>query len=288
MTSNTLERAGFIGLGFIGEPMAKRLPAAGFETWVHDLSADAVAALTNAGAKAGTSAADVARHTQIVGVCVVDDAQTESVVCGSDGILEGAEPGTIIALHGTIHPDTTKKLAAQAGVCGVRLIDAQMTGGPHGAAAGTLRYMVGGSDEDVARAQPFLKASGGEIIHCGPLGSGTVAKLANNLVQYSFWNALIEAQELTRSQGIDDAKLHEVLGWILGDSATLMIAGRNALEADPDNEFLAGRYAGVGRLLEKDLGLALEVAAAANLELPATKLTASSAATIFALPKPTS
>ncbi|MEO2168194.1 MAG: NAD-binding protein, partial [bacterium] len=113
-------------------------------------------------------------------------------------------------------------------------------------------------------------------------------KLANNLVQYSFWNALIEAQELTRSQGIDDAKLHEVLGWILGDSATLMIAGRNALEADPDNEFLAGRYAGGGRLLEKDLGLALEVAAAAGLELPVTKLTASSAATIFALPKPTS
>ncbi|MFP6662705.1 MAG: NAD(P)-dependent oxidoreductase [Deltaproteobacteria bacterium] len=288
MTSRKLHRVGFIGLGFIGAPMAKRLAAAGFETWVHDISPDAVAALTDAGAKAGKSAAEVARHTQIVGVCVVDDAQTESVVCGPDGLLEGAASGMIIAVHGTIHPDTTQKLAARADARGVRLIDAQMTGGPHGAAAGTLRYMVGGSKEDVARAQPFLEASGSEIIHCGPLGSGTVAKLANNLVQYTFWNALMEAQELTRSQGMPDAKLQEVLGWILGDSATLMMAGRNALEADPDNEFLAGRYAGAGRLLEKDLGLALEVAAAAGLDLPATKLTAKSAASIFALPERTS
>lgn len=280
----TSDTAGFIGLGFIGQPMALRVAGGGFETWVHDLSAEATAPLAEAGAHIAADAAEVASHAAVIGVCVVDDAQTESVVCGSGGILETAAEGTLVALHGTIHPDTTKKLADAASARGVRLVDAQMTGGPHGAAAGTLRYMVGGEEADFEAVKPFLAASGSEIIHCGPLGSGTVAKLANNLVQYTFWKALMEAQSLTRSQGIEDERLQEVLGWIMGDSAVLMMAGRNALEADPGNEFLAERYAGAGKLLEKDLGLALEVAARAGLDLPAAALTARSAAEIFALP----
>ena len=277
-------RVGFIGLGFIGAPMAARLPEAGFETWVHDISTDAMAPLVEAGAHAADSAADVASHAEIIGVCVLDDAQTESVVAGPGGLLETARPGTIIALHGTIHPETTKRLAETAAAKSVTLVDAQMTGGPHGDAAGTLRYMVGGSEQDFERVRPFLAASGQDIIHCGPLGAGTTAKLGNNLVQYCFWQALTEAQNLTRSQGVADEKIQEVLGWILNDSAVLMLAGRNALEADPGNDFLAERFAGAAKLLEKDLGLALEVGHAAGLKMPAAELTARSAAAILALP----
>lgn len=277
--------AGFVGLGFIGQPMALRVVGAGFETWVHDLSDEAKSPLAEAGAHLARNAAEIAQHASVIGVCVVDDAQTETVVTGAGGILETATEGTLIALHGTIHPDTTTRLAAAAGAQGVRLVDAQMTGGPHGAAAGTLRYMVGGETEDFEKVKPFLEASGSEIIHCGPLGSGTVAKLANNLVQYTFWKALVEAQSLTRSQGIADERMQEVLGWIMGDSAVMMMAGRNALEADPGNDFLAERYAGAQKLLEKDLGLALEVAQRAGLELPAGALTSRSGAEIFALPK---
>lgn len=283
-TEDTGQRVGFIGLGFIGGPMAARLPRAGFETWVHDISSEAMAPLVAAGAHATTSAAAVAGKAGIIGVCVLDDVQTETVVCGTGGLLETAQPGTIIALHGTIHPDTTRRLAAAATAKGVSLVDAQMTGGPHGAAAGTLRYMVGGSEADFARIRPFLAASGQDIIHCGPLGTGTVAKLGNNLVQYCFWQALTEAQSLTRSQGIADEKIQEVLGWILNDSAVLMLAGRNALEADPDNDFLAERFAGAAKLLEKDLGLALEVGQDAGIDMPAATLTARSAAAILALP----
>ena len=284
-TEQTNLKAGFIGLGFIGGPMATRLPQAGFETWVHDIAAEAMAPLVEAGAHRAESAADVARHADVIGVCVLDDAQTEAVVCGTGGLLETARPGTIIALHGTIHPETTKRLAEKTAERGVSLVDAQMTGGPHGAAAGTLRYMVGGSEEDFARVRPFLQASGQDIIHCGPLGTGTAAKLGNNLVQYCFWQALTEAQSLTRSQGIADEKIQEVLGWILNDSAILMLAGRNALEADPGNDFLAERFTGAAKLLEKDLGLALEVGQAAGLELPAADLTSRSAGAILALPK---
>lgn len=284
-TQQTTLKAGFIGLGFIGGPMATRLPQAGFETWVHDISTEAMAPLIEAGAHGAESAAAVASNADVIGVCVLDDAQTESVVCGAGGLLETARPGTIIALHGTIHPDTTKRLAEQAAAAQVSLVDAQMTGGPHGAAAGTLRYMVGGSEEDFARVRPFLEASGKDIIHCGPLGSGTAAKLGNNLVQYCFWHALTEAQSLTRSQGIADEKIQEVLGWILNDSAILMLAGRNALEADPGNDFLADRFQGAAKLLEKDLGLALEVGRAAGIKMPAAELTSRSAAAILAIPQ---
>src|SRR5262245_48283091 len=136
-----IERVGFIGLGDIGEPMARNLCGA-FEVVVHDLRADAVATLVSSGAKPAASARDVGERTQAVCVCVLDDAGTRAVVAGPDGILSGARPGAIVAIHSTIHPETARDLDRLAQERGVRVVDAQMTGGRAVAEQRKLRFMV--------------------------------------------------------------------------------------------------------------------------------------------------
>lgn len=279
------ERVGFIGLGFIGAPMASRLVER-FETAVHDLRAEAVEALVEKGAKPGASARDVASRSEVVGVCVLDDAGTEAVVAGEDGILAGASEGTVVAIHSTVHPDTVRRLGEQAGERGVSLIDAQMTGGPQGAADGTLRFMVGGEEAAFERARPYLEAMGGELHHCGALGLGAVAKLCNNLVQFQAWQGFVEAEKLADGTGLDRDKLKDVLSWIMNDNARLMMAGRGALENDPSNEFLLERFTQTMLLAEKDLTLALSVARQAGVAMPGIGLCVQQLARMFAVPDP--
>jgi len=280
-----IERVGFIGLGFIGEPMARQL-CEPFELCVFDLRPETVQLLVEAGAKPAASAREVAERSQVVGVCVLDDAGVESVVAGEDGILAGAAPGTVVAVHSTLHPDTVKRLAERARESQVSIIDAQMTGGPAGAAAGTLRFMLGGEEAAVELARPYLQAMGSEITHCGAHGSGAVAKLCNNLVQYGLWQTFVDAQRLAEGTGLELEKLHEVLGWIMNDNARAMLAGRAALERDPENEFLLGRFSETLLLAEKDLSLALDVARRAGVSMPQTALCNQLLARLFAVPDP--
>ncbi len=196
-----IERAGFVGLGDIGEPMATRL-CGRFETSVFDLRSEAVEKLASQGARPASSARQVGERSQVVGVCVLDDAATEAVVAGEDGILAGAAAGTVVAVHSTVHPETVRRLAERARERDVSLIDAQMTGGAAGAAAGTLRFMVGGPEEAVECARPYLEAMGSELTHCGDLGMGAVAKLCNNLVQFGLWQGFVDAERLAAGTGL--------------------------------------------------------------------------------------
>ncbi len=280
-----IERVGFIGLGYIGAPMATAL-CEKFETAVCDLRPEAVSALVEAGGRAVGSPREVAARSQVVGVCVVDDAGTEAVVAGENGILSGAEAGTVVAVHATIHPDTVKRLAEQAEPRGVQLIDAQMTGGPALAAERKLRFMVGGKRAAFDRALPYLEAMGRDITHCGELGLGSVAKLCNNLVRYGFWQMVVDAERLATGAGLSTGKLHEVLGWILDDNSRVMLAGRAALEKDPENEVLKQRFREVMLLAEKDLGLALDVARSVGVALPQTGLASQLVARMYAVPDP--
>ncbi len=152
-----VRRVGFIGLGNIGEPMAVNLCGGDFEVTVHDLRDEAVQKLVEHGAKAAASSREVGERAEVIGVCVVDDAATEAVVAGEDGILAGAAQGTVVAIHGTVHPAMIRDLARRAAERGVAVIDAQITGGPQGAAARELRYMVGGDAELLARCRPVFE-----------------------------------------------------------------------------------------------------------------------------------
>ncbi len=267
-----LERVGFVGLGNIGEPMARNLCDA-FETVVVcDLDAAPVERLVQCGAEAAASCREVGERCEVVGVCVVDDAGTRRVVAGEDGILEGATAGTVIALHSTIHPDTARGLAELAEAKGVHVVDAQMTGGPGGAEAKQLRYMVGGAPDALERCRPYLEASASQITHCGGVGKGAVAKLCNNLVQYSAWLAYEEGFRLAAGEGLEREVMLEVLGWIMNDNARLFMASRAAREADPGIAMLNERFDAAMGLADKDLSLALDVARQQGLALPATEL----------------
>jgi 3-hydroxyisobutyrate dehydrogenase len=278
-----IERVGFIGLGDIGEPMARNLCGA-FEVVVHDLRAEAVGRLVDSGAKPAANAREVAERTQAVCVCVLDDDSTRAVVAGPDGVLAGARAGAIVAIHSTIHPETARELAAVAGARGIHVVDAQMTGGRALAEQRKLRFMAGGDPEALAAIRPVLERSAAEITNCGGVGTGAVAKLCNNLVQFQAWQGYVDAFRIGLASGLSEATLLEVLAWILNDNARTFLAGRAALERDPDNAPLRERFTAVMKLAEKDLHLALDVAYRAGVSVPGTALCSQQVARLFAVP----
>jgi 3-hydroxyisobutyrate dehydrogenase len=278
-----IERVGFIGLGDIGEPMARNLCGA-FEVVVHDLREEAMQRLVASGAKPARSAREVGERTQAACVCVLDDASTRAVVTGPDGILAGARPGAIVAIHSTIHPDTARELAVLARERGAQVVDAQMTGGRALAEQRKLRFMVGGDAAALAEIRPVLERSAVEITHCGELGAGAVAKLCNNLVQFQAWQAYVDAFRIGAACGLSEQTLLQVLAWIMNDNARAFLAGRRALEQDPGNAPLRERMTAVMKLAEKDLHLAVDVAYRAGVSVPGTALCAQQAARLFAVP----
>jgi 3-hydroxyisobutyrate dehydrogenase len=281
-----IRSVGFIGLGDIGEPMAINLCGGDLEVVVHDLREEPMQRLVEQGAKAASSGRDVGQRCEVICVCVLDDASAEAVVAGDEGVLAGAEAESIIAIHSTINPKTVKRLAELASATGVHVIDAQMTGGPAAAKARALRYMVGGDAAVLERLRPVLEKSAAQITHCGELGNGATAKLCNNLVQYTAWLGYVEADRLAAEAGLDREVFNEVLSWLMNDNARAMLAGRNALEADPDHAFLKERFTAVMLLAEKDLTLALEVARENGVAMPATGLCVQQLARLFGIADP--
>jgi len=278
-----IEKVGFIGLGDIGEPMARNLCGA-YEVVVCDLRAEAVERLVDSGAKPAASPREVGERSDAVCVCVLDDASTRTVVAGPDGILSGARPGSIVAIHSTIHPETARELSAQAEPRGVQVIDAQMTGGRALAERKLLRFMVGGEAEALAAIRPVLERSAAEITHCGGIGAGAVAKLCNNLVQFQAWQGYVDAFRLGTASGLSEETLLEVLAWIMNDNARTFLAGRKALEQNPDNAPLRERFTAVMKLAEKDLHLALDVAYRVGVSVPGTALCSQQTARLFGVP----
>lgn len=275
-----VEHVGFIGLGDMGWPMAKNLCGGRFDVMVHDLRKDLVAQLEALGARAASSAREVGAHAEVVGICVVDDAATEAV---AEEVLAGAAPGTVLAIHGTVSPDAIERLVARANDCGCHLVDAQVTGGRSRALERQLRFMVGGDDETFARCQPVFEASAAEITHCGPVGTGSIAKICNNLVQFQAWLAYVEADRLASHAGLSREKLFEVLAWIMNDNARTFLSVRNVLVEDPANEALKERFTDVMHLAEKDLSLAVDLAGKNALQLPGTELSRRHVAFLFGL-----
>ena len=146
-------RVGFIGLGNIGKPMARRLVEGGLDTTVFDVAAEPMAELEAAGARAAASPRALAGRCDVIGLCVRDDADVREVVLGENGLLAGAAKGTVVAVHSTVLPSTVEEVGEHATATGVRVVDACITGGESGAEQGTLTYMVGGTAEDLERCR---------------------------------------------------------------------------------------------------------------------------------------
>ncbi|HEX9879289.1 MAG TPA: NAD(P)-dependent oxidoreductase [Candidatus Binatia bacterium] len=206
-----IRRTGYIGIGNIGGPIAANVVRAGFDLMVCDLRDGPMKELAALGAKTSRSPMEVGKHAELVEISVVDDHQVEAVVAGEDGVLRGAEPGAIIAIHSTVHPRTVKQMGRLAKERGVRVVDAAVSGGERGARAKTLCYMVGGEREDFEKCRPVFATSGKEIFHVGPLGMGVVAKAAQQAIVMMNRLSAYEGMTLGEKAGLDPKVLQAVV-----------------------------------------------------------------------------
>ena len=211
-------KVGFIGLGMQGKYMAINLATAGYDLMVFDTRPEPLAELAAAGAKIAKSNAEVAAHAEIVQVCVLDDAQVETVVAGTDGLLSTAAPGTIIVVHSTIEPSTIDKLASVAAEKKVDVIDAPVSGSEKGAIAKTMSYMVGGSKAALDKCRPLFETSGPKIQHVGELGMGVRAKLAHQIIISINMMAAYEGMRVGVESGVDPKMLETVINEGLAQS----------------------------------------------------------------------
>ena len=203
-------RAGFIGLGNQGKPIAAHLAPAGFETSVYDIAPEPVAELVAGGARAAATPRDVGAAADIVGICVPEDDHVRAVVYGDDGLLAGMESGGVILIHSTVMPETAAEIAESAAATNVAVMDACVTGGAARAANKQLTYLIGGPEAALETARPYFEATTDvPIVYAGELGNGAKLKLCINLITYIQWAAAYESMALARAIGLPQEVLEQ-------------------------------------------------------------------------------
>lgn len=241
--------------------MAMRLLEAGHAVAVWARRAEATAPLVAAGATACASPAAVAAASEVVFTIVTYGRDVEAVVFGERGLAEGFSPGSLLVDMSTIAPGLARDLAARLSAQGVAMLDAPVSGGGVGAAAGTLAIMVGGAAAPFARVRPLLDVLGKTIVHVGDNGTGQVAKACNQMVMVAAIEAVAEAMRLATAAGVDPARVRDALSGGSAASRVLDVFGKRMVERD----FAAGVAA---RLHHKDFGILLGEAAAQGMPLP--------------------
>ena len=281
-------RAGFVGLGYIGKPMALRLPAAGLETTVFDIVPVPVQELVGAGAKAAASPAEVAAASDVVGICVQTDAQVRAVIEGEDGLLAGAKPGLVIAIHSTILPSSTIARNAVAAKQGVEVVDVCVSGNTR-APDPMFKFYVGGEAAQIEKIRPYLTAIAADrVIHAGALGSGCKAKICLNLVTYLQWLAAFEGSVLAQGAGLT-VDMFEKVGRSNGQLTDMMcsyLAAHKLPEAALKSEAYQHYVTTQMHNAEKDLACALDLAREAGVALPGAALVSQLMARIYLIDDP--
>ncbi len=257
---NSPMRIGFIGTGIMGGHMARRLAEAGFAVTAWNRSAEKAAALETAGVSIAKSAAEAARDADIV-ICMLSSGPVcDEVLLSKGGVLEAMKEGSTLVVMSSIPVETAQAQGAAAAAVGVRYIDAPVSGGEKGARDGTLAIMAGGDAQTIAELEPVF-APMGRVTHVGPVGSGELAKLANQLIVASNICAVAEALMLAERGGADPAKVREALLGGFADSTVFRQHGQRMVEGN----FVPG---GPAKYQVKDTGTALALADKLGLQLP--------------------
>ncbi|MHB1613275.1 MAG: NAD(P)-dependent oxidoreductase [Actinomycetes bacterium] len=247
------QAVGFIGLGMMGGSMARRLLDGGVDLVVHNRTRSRTAALAEAGARVADSPRELAEACGVVVICVSDTSDVRDVVFGEQGVARGARPGTLVVDMSTISPRATQVMADQLAGVGIGFLDAPVSGGSEGAAAGTLSIMVGGHLSDLERVRPYLELMGRSITHLGPAGSGQVAKLVNQVLVVVTMLGVSEALLLAKAGGLDPATVIDAVAGGAGGSWMLSHRGPSAVAGDWAPGFTID-------LQQKDLRLVLQAA----------------------------
>jgi 3-hydroxyisobutyrate dehydrogenase-like beta-hydroxyacid dehydrogenase len=258
-------KLGYIGLGNMGTPMAKRLVEWPGGVTVFDVRAEAMTPLAEAGAKLADSVADVA-SADVISVTVLNDEQVREVV---GELAANAKPGTVIAIHSTISADTAVELAEQLAPQGIHIVDAPVSGGGGAAEKGKLAIMVGASDEAFALVKEPFSQWASLIVHAGEPGAGTRMKLARNMLHFISFTAACEASRLAEAAGINLQDLGSVVRHSdkqSGGAGAIMF--RDDMKPLTPDHFLYQPFLHTRGLGEKDLNLALDLGQSLGVDLP--------------------
>lgn len=259
---------GWIGLGHMGNPMAKHLLKAGFALSVYDVVPDAAQAMTQYGATVATSLADLAKQSDVIITSVQTSAQVNAICLSPEGIFAHAKPHTLYIDCSSIDITVTHALHEAAKRLQIAMLDAPVSGGVAGAEAATLTFMVGGHESDFQRAEPILKCMGKNIIHAGAAGSGQAAKICNNLLLGISMIGVCEAFTLAEKLGLDAKKFFAISSNSSGQcwSMTKYCPVPGILENVPANHHYQPGF--MANMMLKDLHLGQQAAEAVNAAIP--------------------
>ncbi len=256
---------GFIGLGIMGAPMALNVLRAGYPLTVWNRTPEKANPLIAEGAEWADSPADVARRSEVIITIVSDTPDVEEVILGSQGVIHGAKPGSVVIDMSTISPHATMRIARALAEKGVEMLDAPVSGGDIGAQEGTLSIMVGGKKEVFERCLPIFMTMGRRITHVGPNGAGQFTKLVNQIIVVGNTLAMAEGLVFAAKAGLDLEKVLEAVS--AGAAGSWMLSNRGPQIIRDD--FRPGFTV---RLQQKDVRLVLEAGREMAVPLPGTSL----------------
>lgn len=225
-------KIGFIGLGIMGKPMAKNLLKAGYELIVFDLNKKAVEELTNLGAEAADTSADLASKTKKIITMLPNSPEVKEVALGKNGLIEGATEGSVLIDMSSIAPLASKEIAETLSKNGVEMLDAPVSGGEPKAIEGTIAVMVGGKKEVFDANYDIMMAMAGSVVYVGEIGAGNIAKLCNQVVVALNIAAVSEALVLAQKAGVSPDLVYKAIrGGLAGstvmDAKAPMMMDRN-------------------------------------------------------------
>lgn len=258
---------GFIGLGIMGRPMALHLAGAGHRLHLWARRPAALEPFRDAGAQLHGSAAEAARHAEVVISMVADAPDVEQVALGPGGMAEGAAPGLVFVDMSTIAPAAARSIAARLAERSVAMLDAPVSGGEPGAINASLTIMVGGAPEAFEKARPLFERMGKSVTLVGGIGAGQVAKACNQILTGVGVAAVAEAFNFARRSGVDPARVREALLGGFAYSRILENHGARMLERNFKPGFKSWMH-------QKDLRIVMEEAHRLGLALPSAAATA--------------
>ncbi len=251
-----MDNIAFIGLGNMGGPMALNLVNKGFKVSAFDLSAEALAKLAAAGARPAASALDAVHGAGVVISMLPAGKHVDALYCSEHGLFGKLPAGTLVIDCSTIAAGDARRVANAAKAAGLRMLDAPVSGGTAGAAAGTLTFIVGGEEADLEQARPLLEAMGKNIFHAGGNGAGQTAKICNNMMLGILMAGTAEALALGVKNGLDPKVLSDIMSKSSGRNWAVELYNPwpGVMENAPASRAYSGGF--MSELMLKDLGLA--------------------------------
>ncbi len=265
---SAIKAIGFIGLGNMGRPMAENLIKKGYDLTIFDLNKDVLAEMQEQGALVANSPKEACTDVDMVISMLPAGQHVKSVYMGDEGVFSSLNPKTLVVDSSTIAATDAREVAEAAQAKGIRFLDAPVSGGTGGAAAGILTFIVGGSEDAFNDAKPALEAMGKNIFHAGGHGAGQVAKICNNMLLGVLMSATAEAINLGVKNGLNAKTLSDIMLQSSGRNWTLEVYNPypNVIDSVPSSNGYGGGF--MSKLMLKDMNLAKVTAEDIGVETP--------------------